>query len=103
MICYRGLIVDIIRNLWDRDLYRDNKWLKLCHDNWFNYWLDYRTSLTMADVDRQIEDMIEEPTIPDPVYWEEIEGETPLGGPLGFRYDFLDDTTGGSDPVQGPE
>lgn len=93
MICYRGLIVDIIRRLWDRGLYRDNKWLKMCHDYWFDYWLDYRTATTMRDVDKQIAAIQEEPEIPEAVYWEEEEGETPLGGAIGFSYEFTDDNT----------
>lgn len=102
MICYRGLIVDIIRRLWDRGLCRDNKWLKMCHDYWFEYWVNYMTAQAMADVDRQIEEMSYEPEIEPPLYWEEEEGETPLGGPMGFSYDF-DNPPSGSGSVQGPE
>jgi len=91
VICYRGLVVDIIRRLWDRGLYRDNKWLKLCHEYWFDYWVNYRAAQTMADVDRQIEQMSEDPEIESPVYWEQEQGETPLGGPIGFSYEFNKD------------
>lgn len=83
--CYRGLVVDVIRELWGRGLYIDNKWLKLIHENWFSYWVDYRACLTMQDVDRQIEEMFIESEIDPPVFSEEVEGETLLGGSLELR------------------
>ena len=89
--CYRGLIVDIIRRLWDRSLYRDNKWLIMCHDNWYSFWVDYRTCLTMQDVDQQIEEMFLESEIDPPVFSEELEGETPLGGRMRLRAPWLDE------------
>ena len=95
----KALVVEIIRVLWDKGLYRDNKWLRLCHDNWLHHWLDWRTSLTMEDVDQQTKELTPEPEIVKPVYWEEEEGETPLGGPMGFRYDFVDDARSDSDSV----
>ena len=87
-----ALVVEIIRALWDKGLYRDNKWLRLCHDNWLHHWIDWRTSLTMEDVDQQAKELTPEPKVVKPLYWEEEEGETPLGGPMGFRYDFVDVT-----------
>ena len=86
----KALVVEIIRNLWDRGLYRDNKWLRLCHDNWINFWIDWRATLTMRDVDRQIEDMFYESEMDPPLYWEEEKGDTPLGGAMGYTYDFID-------------
>lgn len=83
-INWRGLAVDIIRRLWDRGLYRDNKILQQVHDNWLGHWLDYRTKTTMRSADQQLADMKEDPTIPDPLYWEE-------GGTIGFTYEFTDD------------
>ena len=94
-----ALVVELIRVLWDKGLYRDNKWLRLCHDNWLHHWLDWRTHLTMEDVDQQAKELTPEPEIVKPVYWEEEEGETPLGGPMGFRYDFVDDARSDSDSV----
>lgn len=94
-----ALVVEIIRALWDKGLYRDNKWLRLCHSNWLHHWIDWRTSLTMEDVDQQAKELTPEPKVVKPLYWEEEEGETPLGGPMGFRYDFVDDARSGSDPV----
>tara|TARA_Y100000004_G_scaffold115525_1_gene129733 strand:+ start:144 stop:446 length:303 start_codon:yes stop_codon:yes gene_type:complete len=87
----QALSVDIIRRLWDRGMYRDNKWLRMIHDNWMCHWIDVKTAVTMDGVDKQIEQMSHEPEIIPPLYWEESEGETPLGGPLGYRYEFTDD------------
>ena len=53
----------------------------------------------MEDVDQQAKELTPEPKVVKPLYWEEEEGETPLGGPMGFRYDFVDDARSGSDPV----
>ena len=99
----QGFTVDVIRRLWDKGVYQDNKWLKLVHQNWFSFWVDYKTCLTMQDVDQQIEEMFEDPEIAPPIYWEEEEGETPLGGPIGYTYDFVDPTPGPADPLQGSE
>ena len=98
----QALVVDIIRRLWDRKLYRDNKWLKMIHENWIGHWIDVKTAVTMRTVDTQAADLTPEPEIIKPVYWEETEGETALGGPLGYTYRF-DDAPGGADPVQGAE
>ena len=79
---YRGLIVDVIRRLWDDGLFLDNKWLKMCHEAWFCCWVDYRSCLEMQDVDKQIEEMFLESAVNAPVFSEELEGETPLGGSM---------------------
>ena len=86
----KALVVEIIRVLWDRGLYRDNKWLRMCHDNWINFWIDWRTEKTMADVDRQIEDLFHESEMDPPLYWEEEKGDTPLGGAMGLRHEFTE-------------
>jgi len=98
----KALVVDVIRRLWDRGLYRDNKWLKMIHENWISHWIDVKTAVTMRSVDDQAADLAPEPEVIKPVYWEEEEGETALGGPLGYTYRF-DDASGGADPVQGSE
>ena len=98
----QALVVEIIRALWDRNLYRDNKWLKMIHENWIGHWIDVKTAVTMRSVDAQAADLTPEPEIIKPVYWEETEGETALGGPLGYTYRF-DDAPGGADSIQGPE
>jgi len=87
---YRGLVVDIIRRLWGHGLYKDNKWLKMCHENWFSYWVEYRTCLTMQDVDTQIEELSEPSEVDKPIFIEEEHGETPLGGPMELRAPWLD-------------
>jgi len=99
----QGFAVDLIRHLWDEGLYRDNKWLQKVHATWFNHWVEYKTCLTMDDVNRQIEEMFEESKVMPPIYWEEEKGETPLGGPIGYTYDFVDPASGPADSVQGPE
>ena len=78
----QGLVVDIIRRLWDSGFYQDNKWLKACHEAWFDYWVDYKTCLTMQDVDRQIEELREPSGVDAPIYTETVEGETALGGEM---------------------
>ena len=98
----QALVVEIIRRLWDRKLYRDNKWLKMIHENWISHWIDVKTAVTMRSVDAQAADLTPEPEIIKPVYWEETEGETALGGPLGYTYQF-DDAPSGADPLQGAE
>ena len=45
----------------------------------------------MADVDKQIKDMFLESEIEPPVFSEELEGETPLGGKLELRAPWLDE------------
>ena len=94
--------MDIILRLWEQGLYLDNKWLKMIHGNWIGHWVYVKTAVTMAEVDKQIEDMFYESPIEPPLYWEEEEGETALGGPLGYTYRF-DDAPSGADPLQGPE
>jgi hypothetical protein len=54
---WRGLVVEIIRILWDHGYYRRNPWLQRVHDYWFDYWVQFKTDSTMADVDRQIEEL----------------------------------------------
>ena len=87
----QALAVDVIRRLWDRKLYRDNKWLKMVHENWIGHWLDVKTAVTMDSVDRQAKNLTPEPEVVKPIYWEETEGETPLRGPLGYTYKFDQD------------
>ena len=99
---FMAFLVEVIRQLWDHGLYHNNEYLKKCHDEWFWAWTEWKTQKTMQDVDRQIGEMFYETEIEPPLYWEEEEGETPLGGPMGFSYDF-DNTPSSSDSVQGTE
>ena len=86
-----AFLVEVIRILWDKGLYRQNKWLQMTHDEWFEVWTIWRTGLTMKDVDRQIEEMFYESEIDPPVLSEELEGETPLGGKMELRAPWLDE------------
>lgn len=86
----QALTVDVIRRLWDSDQYRDNKWLILIHDNWLDIWTDWKTDLTMRDVDRQIEEMFLESEITPHSFTEELEGETPLGGEMRLQAPYMD-------------
>jgi len=87
---FMAFCVEVVRQLWDRGLYRQNKYAQMCHDQWFEVWTIWRTGKTMKDVDRQIEEMFYEPEIEPPVYYEEQNGETPLGGVMGIRNEFTD-------------
>ena len=84
----QALVVDIIRRLWDNKLYQNNKWLRLIHDNWIGHWIDVKSAATMHSVDEQAEALTPEPEVVKPVYWEEEKGETPLGGTIGYTYQF---------------
>ena len=89
----QGLIVEIIKILWDHGYYRDNPWLQRIYDNWFSYWVDYKTKQSIDEVDRQIEEMFLESEIDPPVFSEEPEGKTPLGGKMELRAPWLDEET----------
>ena len=45
----------------------------------------------MQDVDVQIEELLEPSEVDKPIFIEEKEGETPLGGPMELRAPWLDD------------
>ncbi len=75
---YKGLIVEIIKILWDHGHYRDNSWLQRIHNDWHPFWVSYKTDITMADVDKQIEEMFLKSEIEPPIFTEE-DGETSLG------------------------
>ena len=87
---FQGFVVEVIRILWDHGMYRDNKWLNMVHDNWFNFWVDYKTCLTMQDVDRQIEELSEPSEVDEPTFTVTLEGETPLGGEMRLRAPWID-------------
>ena len=101
---WEGLVVEIIRIFWHHGLYRDNPWLQKIHTTWFHHWVEYKTKQTMQGVDRQIEELNPEPVkLAEPIYWEEEKGETPLGGPIGYTYDFVDTASSPAGTVQGAE
>ena len=96
----KAAIVDVIRGLWDRGLYRKNEWLKLIHENWFSFWVEWKVGITMLEVDEQVEELLDEwgwtdeddiiKVFDDWVYTESSEGETPLGGEMRVRAPFVD-------------
>jgi hypothetical protein len=81
-VIWKGLIVEIIRILWDHGYYRSNVWLQRIHSYWFDYWVEFKTQQTMAEVDRQIEEIREPSGVDAPIYTETVEGETALGGEM---------------------
>ncbi len=89
---WRAFTVEVIRQLWDRGLYRDNPWLRRCHDNWIGFWIDWKTSLTMKAVNRQLKKLNPEPVkMIEPTFEETLEGDTLLGGPMRLHHEFTDD------------
>jgi len=87
-----ALVVEVIRRFWDRGLYRTNTWLRKIHDRWFDVWVEFRTQSTMNEVDRQIKELNSKPVeMVSPVYWEQEQGETPLGGVMGLTYELTED------------
>ena len=98
----QALVVSIIRRLWDHGYLHNIQYARMIHDAWLHHWIDVKTAITMASVDEQAEDLTPEPEVVPPLYWEQEEGETPLGGAFGYIYRF-DDAPSGADSVQGPE
>tara|TARA_Y100001972_G_C7573099_1_gene287621 strand:+ start:358 stop:636 length:279 start_codon:yes stop_codon:yes gene_type:complete len=88
-VIWEGLAVEIIKIFWSHGYFVDNRWLQMIHDNWWCHWVAYKTKVTLQDVDKQIEDLIQEAEVDEPVFWEE-EGDTPLGGKMGLRAPWLD-------------
>ena len=88
---FRGWFVDVIRRFWDRGEYRDVKWMQDVHDHWFFFWVKMKTYYTMEDLDHQIEEMFPDSKIDPPVFTEELEGETPLGGIMRLRAPWVDE------------
>lgn len=88
----KALVVEVIRRLWDRGLYRTNTILQQIHDNWFDLWIEFKTQKTMNEVDQQIKELNPNPVeFAEPVHWENEHGETPLGGAMGISHDFNDE------------
>jgi len=90
-VIWEGLTVEIIKVIWDHGYFVDNKWLQMIHNNWWCHWIAYKTNVTMEDVDRQIEDLVQAAEVDEPIFWEDAEGETPLGGNMGLRAPWLDE------------
>ena len=83
----QALTVEVIRRLWDRGRFNDDKWARMVHDNWFDIWVEWKTAQTMKDVDIQIAKIQKaademEALAQEPVFSERLDGDTPLGGPM---------------------
>jgi hypothetical protein len=96
---WRGLVVEIIRILWDNGKYRNNALLQKIHANWFDYWVQYKTDNTMRDVDRQVEAIQQEwaKEEPKPIIVEHApdgsRAQELLGGTLEIRAPWYDPTS----------
>lgn len=54
---WRGIAIEVIHELWSRGFYVQSVLLRRLVDQWFEYWVEYKTKLTMEDVDKQIEEL----------------------------------------------
>lgn len=79
---WRALVVEIIRALWHNGLHRQNKTLQQIHEQWFPFWVEWKTAATMEDVDRQVEELTQPAKVESPIFSEDVNGETPLGGKI---------------------
>jgi len=84
-------LVEIIRRLWDKGLYINNKYLRMIHDQYFDLWVDWRTDIVMKDVDKQAQQLTPDPVVAAAAFTETKKGETPLGGELRLNHDFVED------------
>jgi len=95
---WQGLVVEIIRILWDHGYYRQNPWLQKIHDYWYDCWVQYKTDETMRDVDRQTEEIQRywKADEPKPVVIEhEPDGSKAqdlLGGTIEIKASWYDET-----------
>lgn len=88
-----AITVEVILRLWDRGLLADEPWTERIYDNWLHHWIEWKTRLSMQDVDDQIQDLHN--------YWDLLDeedlahaseiakGETPLGGPIQLSHPTL--------------
>jgi hypothetical protein len=88
---WKGLIVEIIRIIWDHGHYRNNKILNTICQNWFDCWVDYKTQQSLSHVDLQLQNLVKEPTIENPIFSEEKDGETLLGGEMRLKSHWVKD------------
>ncbi len=86
---FKAVVVELIRRLWDRGLLsKTNPLAVATHDNWFEFWVDWKTERTMRDVDAQIDPVLQEWLDAEPLpvdnylLSETMQGETPLGGEM---------------------
>jgi hypothetical protein len=89
-VIWKGLAVEIIKIFRSHGYFVYNQWLQIIHNSWWCHWVAYKTNVTLQDVDRQIEDLVQAAEVDEPSFWEE-KGETPLGGKMGSRAPWLDE------------
>lgn len=95
----QALTVEAIRRLWDDGQHVNNEWLRAIHANWFDIWVAWKTDLTMRDVDRQAQQIVDDwyadkpGPVDDHFYREVMEGETPLGGEMRLTARWEQDDT----------
>ena len=82
---WRGATVEVIRLIWHYGYFRSNVILKKICKNWFDCWVDYKTQQLFFQVDQQIRSLAKEPTVESPIFSEEKDGETELGGEMRLR------------------
>lgn len=91
-VFFKGWIVEIIRRFWDRGEYRDVEWMQKTHTAWFEDWVEMRTYRTLEEFDDMASEFFPPSQVDEPVFTEEEEGETPLGGIMRLRAPWLDET-----------
>lgn len=92
-VFFKGWIVEIIRRFWDRGEYRDVEWMQEVHSAWFEDWVEMRTYRTLEEFDGMASEFFPPSEVSKPVFTEEKEGETPLGGIMRLRAPWLDETS----------
>lgn len=79
-----AVVVEVIRRLHDRGLFVGNPILQQIHEAWFWAWVEWRTGLTMEDVDKQIEELQKPSEVDAPIFTEE-------GGRMRLRAPWYED------------
>ena len=87
----KAAAVEIIWVLWSFGILNDNDILIRIHANWFPDWVTFKTYYTMKSVDKQIRDIWEPSELDKPIFKEEEEGETDLGGMMELKSPWSED------------
>ena len=92
----QAVMVEIIRRLWHSGKFRSNAIMQKIVDQHFDLWVDWRTQITMRDVDNQAAEIVADweaenlDTVEQFLYNEIVKGETPLGGEMRVTATFMD-------------
>ncbi len=82
--------VEVIRRLWHLGYYRQNKALIAIVDEWFDVWAKWRMKFTMAEIDKQINEIkVKLETAVDAPVIIEHEGDSALGGAIEAKAPWL--------------